>query len=294
MRLISAEQVLVAGAVLGESPIWDQQRRVLWWIDIEKGVLYRFDPSSVTNERFEIRQRIGCVAICQSGGLLLALQNGIAAFDDRHHLIRILCNPEHEMSGNRFNDGKCDPEGRFWVGTMSLNPRNHTTGSLYSIDGRFHVRKHLTNIGISNGIAWSSDGRTMYYIDSKAGSIDAFDYDGPGREIANRQLVYKVPQNLGCADGMAIDEDDKLWVAFYGGFCVAQIDPQHGTLLTKVSLPVANVSACAFGGDDLKDLYITTAKHGLDAMGLARQPQAGNLFRARMDIAGASGNYFRG
>jgi sugar lactone lactonase YvrE len=294
MQLISAEQVLVAGATLGESPVWDHQHRVLWWVDIEQGILNRFDSLSMTNEQFKIGQRIGCVIIRQSRGLLLALQSGIAAFDDQTRLIRLLCNPELDMPENRFNDGKCDPEGRLWVGTMNLDPRNHTTGSLYSIDVRLHVRKHLSNIGVSNGIAWSSDGRTMYYIDSKAGSIDAFDYDGPVGNIGNRRIVYKVPEGLGRADGMAIDVDDNLWVACYGGWCVAKIDPRHGRLVAKISLPVANVTACAFGGDDLQDLYITTAKLGLDAVGSAQQPQAGSLFRARTDVAGAPANCFCG
>jgi len=291
---ILARNILKTEATLGEGPWWDPAEKVLWWIDIEQGLVNRFDPNQGTNQKFKIGQRVGTVVRREGGGLMLALANGLATFDPNSELLEFLCDPEANLPDNRFNDGKCDPEGRFWAGTMNLDPANHTTGALYSLDGRQQVRKHLAEVGVSNGIVWSGDARTMYYVDSQTGTIDAFDYQRQSGDLSHRRAIFEVPADLGCADGMAIDAEDKLWVAFWGGWCVARIDPAGGQLLGRIELPVAHVTACAFGGEDLRDLYITTARHGLDRAAQAEQPQAGDLFVARTDVSGLAPFNFRG
>jgi len=254
-----AKNVLPSGTTLGEGPLWDPQDNVLWWVDIEQGLLNCFDPSQETNQKYELGQRVGAVVQREKGGLLLALANGFATFDPRSESLALLCDPEADLPNNRFNDGKCDPEGRFWAGTMNVDSLNLSSGALYSLDPQLRVRKHLSGVNVSNGIAWSSDAKTMYYIDSLSGSIEAFDYDRQSGDLSRRRPVFKVPEELGCSDGMTIDAEDKLWVAFWGGWCVSQIDPANGQQIAKVELPVAHVTSCAFGGADLRDLYITTA-----------------------------------
>jgi len=169
---------------------------------------------------------------------------------------------------------------------MNLNPRQFNTGALYSLDRDGKVRKHCDEIGASNGIVWTADNRTMYYVDSMRPTIDAFDFDLAKGEISNRRPGYSVPPELGTADGMAIDQHDRLWVAFFGGWCVLCIDPREGEIVSQIELPVANVTACSFGGKDLDQLYITTAKLGLDEQQNSAQPHAGDLFVARPGVCG--------
>ena len=192
------------------------------------------------------------------------------------------------MPGNRFNDGKCDPAGRFWAGTMRIDESSNS-GSLYSLDAKHNVTKRLGNdIGVSNGIVWSSDSKRMYFIDSPVRRIYGFDFELATGEILNQSIVMQTPEELGYPDGMAIDESDKLWVAFWGGWCVAQICPTDGKLLSKISVPVEKVTACSFGGAKLDELLITTASVGLSAEQKSQQPQAGDLFIAKPGVRGTT------
>ena len=282
-----------AQATLGEGPLWDEREQKLWWIDVEEGLVFRYDPASNINERFVVGQRVGTVVLRDNGGVLLAVENGFASFDPQTETLEIISDPEADLPDNRFNDGKCDPAGRFWAGTMNLDPDNHTTGGLYSLDDQFIVTKHLFGVGVSNGIVWSGDAKTMYYVDSMSGAIEAFDYVDELGEISNRRSVYEVPKELGVADGMTIDCEDRLWVAFWGGWCVGCIDPKTRKMIQKVRLPVEQVTACALGGQDMRDLFITTARNGLDDSSLAEQPEAGDLFVARIDVPGVPSYRFR-
>ena len=293
-HLSEARNVHHAQATLGEGPLWDECQQVLWWVDIEEGLVFRYDPATSENDRFEIGQRVGTVVLAENGGVLLAVANGFARFDPQHEKLDLISDPEVDIPENRFNDGKCDPAGRFWAGTMNLDPDNHTTGALYSLDGQCVVTKHLSNIGVSNGIVWSADAKTMYYADSMSGVIDAFDYDIKQGTISNRRVVFQVPNGLGAADGMAIDSADRLWVAFWGGWCIGCVDPTSGRLLQKIEVPVAQPTACAFGGKDFQDLYITTARHALDEAALSEQAEAGDLFVARVEVPGLPSARFNG
>jgi len=291
---ITVKRVLDAKATLGEGPLWDAEQKVLWWIDIEEGIVNRYDPRDGSNKRFVIGQRVGTVVRRTKGGLLLATENGFATYDPGSGTLEPICDPEAHLAQNRFNDGKCDPAGRCWAGTTNLDPLNHSTGALYTLDAQLSVKKHFGGVGVSNGIVWSRDATTMYYIDSMIGSIDAFDFHRESGTLGTRRSVFTVPDDMGIADGMAIDAGDQLWVAFWGGWCVAQIDPAAGRLVRKIELPVAQVTACAFGGDDLRDLYITTARDGLDEAGQLEQPEAGNLFMARTPVCGTESFMFGG
>ncbi len=279
------ELVLDSKAILGEGPLWDPDAKVLWWVNIFAGELHRFDPQSENDDVFQIGEAVGTVVLQRSGGVALALENGFASFDPGTQTLKRLADPESHISTNRFNDGKCDPKGRFWAGTMSkVEDPGH--GILYSLDGDGKVKKHVQDISVSNGIVWSSDSKTMYYIDSPTKRIDAFDYDLESGEISNRRTAVKVEDGLGFPDGMAIDVEDKLWVGMWGGSQVIRYDPLSGSILSQIPVPSAHVTACAFGGEDLHDLYITTARDRMTSEQLQEQPHAGGLFRARVPVKG--------
>ena len=218
--------------------------------------------------------------------LLVASGGDVIGFDPQTAVETSIATTDVDILTCRLNDGKCDQAGRYWVGSMSLESGDRGRGSLYSFDARGGVRKVLTNVTASNGMAWSSDGSTMYYIDSAIGTVDAFDYDAESGTIDNRRTTFDVPSALGIADGMTIDANDNLWVAMWGGGCVVCIDPERQTIIERLELPVRHVTSCTFGGPLLRQLYITTAQYGLSAAEKAQQPEAGHLFVAEPGVSG--------
>jgi sugar lactone lactonase YvrE len=290
----SALELLVdQHALVGEGPLWDEQAQVLYWVDILSSKLFIYDPASGQNREFDVGQHVGTVVTRASGGLMLAVQNGFAAFDLDTEELTLIVDPEAHIPGNRFNDGKCDPAGRLWAGTMAYeNPQD--SGSLYRLDTDMSVHRIFGGVAISNGIIWSLDHTTMYYIDTLAKNVRAFDYDNATGDIANERAVVTVPDEVGMPDGMTIDVEGMLWVAHYGGSCVCRWHPDTGELLEKIELPVTQVTACAFGGPNLDTLYITSAAQELDAEELARQPLAGALFRIKTAYQGVPSFRFGG
>ena len=282
-----ANLVLDTRVFLGEGPIWDQEQEKLWWINIFRGELYCFDPKRNENTRYSMGQQIGTVVLRESGGLAVALEKGFYGFDPTDGELNLILDPEPDHPGNRFNDGKCDPTGRYWAGTME-KAEEKATGSLYCLDqqGKCHARE--TGIFISNGITWTQDGKTMYYIDSPTRKVDAYEFDLETGNISSRRTAIEIPEGLGYPDGMAIDVNDDLWIAMWGGWCVAKFDPRNGKLLETIDLPVANVTACAFGGAELNELFITTARKGIPDEELGKQPHAGSLFHAVTDVTGTT------
>jgi len=208
----------------------------------------------------------------KSGGALVALHQGFAHFDFESGQYVLISNPE--TSPNiRFNDGKCDPQGRFWAGTMDISESGVPLGSLYYLDHEFKVHKKLSDVGISNGICWSHDHKTMYYIDSPLKRVDSFDFDPATGHISNRKTVVSFVHENGFPDGMTIDSDGNIWVAHWDGGKVTQWNPHTGKLLRTIQIPGApKVTSVAFGGENLTDLYVTTASKGDPA-------PAGALFR---------------
>lgn len=280
-------------AQVGEGAIWEPKKQVLYWLDILSSELYEYNPQTGENKSYNVGQHVGTVVPRTSGGLMLALRDGFASFDPNSGKITMIADPEANSPGNRFNDGKCDPAGRFWAGTMAYT--NQTTqGSLYRMDTDLSVHKLLGNIAISNGIVWSHDKKTMYYIDTLAYNVRAFDYDNETGDIANERVAVTVERGMGGPDGMAIDADGMLWVAHYGGSCVRRWDPSTGKVLDQIDLPCANITSCAFGGDDLATLYITSAAQQMSAEDLAKTPLAGSLFQANPGVKGAATFAFAG
>ncbi len=287
------ELLVDAHALVGEGPIWDAEKGVLYWVDILSSMLYEYNPVTRENRTYAVGQHVGTVVPRASGGLMLALYDGFAAFDPVTQQLTLLADPEAHLPGNRFNDGKCDPAGRFWAGTMAYTDQG-TQGSLYRMDADLSVHKMLGDIAISNGIVWSADNATMYYIDSLAMTVRAFDYTLTTGDIANERVVIRVQEGMGLPDGMAIDAEGMLWVAHFGGSCVRRWHPQTGEVLDKIDLPASQITACAFGGPDLGTLYITSAANGFDAQAMAKEPHAGALFQVVPGVKGTPTFAFAG
>lgn len=282
---MQAELLLNTRLELGEGPAWDAAAGVLYFVDIYAGDLHAFDPVSGARRTVNLGEPVGCVAPAQTGGLILALRSGIWMFDPTTAARKRLCQPEPALPSNRFNDGKCDPRGRFLAGTMD-DAEQEASGSLYSYapDGTLHIL--LTGLRISNGLTWSPDGRTFYFIDTPTRLVMAYDYNLDTGDIANPRPAIRIPPELGWPDGMTSDAEGMLWVAMWGGAQVTRWDPASGLLLAAYPLPALNVTSCCFGGANLTDLYVTTARREMSAAQLEKYPYSGGLFRLRPGVRG--------
>jgi sugar lactone lactonase YvrE len=281
------EQVPNCRAMLGEGAIWNDALQRLHWIDINGQRVFTYDPATGENRAYDVGQKVGTVVPRARGGLMLALHEGFASLDPDNGRVALLPRPpEHDPAIVRFNDGKCDPAGRFWAGTMALVKGPKALGRLYRLDADGSMHVMLRDVGTSNGIVWSLDRRTLCFIDTPLLRVDAFDYDDATGAIANRRAVISVPPDLGRPDGSTIDSEGMVWVAMYEGGSVTRWNPRTGELLQTIRLPVARVTSCAFGGPDLGTLYITSARAGLTEEQLAKQPLAGCLFKVKPGVCG--------
>lgn len=289
---MDAELVLDAKAMLGEGSIWHPKENKLYWLDIEGKILHIYDPVTKQDRELPVGARVGTVVPVQSGGALVALQTGINFIDTKTGKLTFLLDPLKD-SALRFNDGKCDPAGRFWVGTMALD-RRRRGAVLYRYDKDKSIHLMLDSVSISNGIVWTKDKKKMYYNDTPTNTIQGFDYDDKTGEISNRKVVVTIPRGTGSPDGMTIDSEDNLWVALWGGNCVAKFNPRTGELLQKVKVPAPNVSSCAFGGKNLETLYITTARIYVNPDKLKEFPLSGGLFSVKPGVRGVPAQYYKG
>jgi sugar lactone lactonase YvrE len=280
-----AELVLEAKADVGEGPCWDEQNQVLYWIDITQKHIHRYTPITGSSETFMMDQPIGAVALTTDETLLCAMENGFYLYNLTDNLSTFLHDPEADRSDNRFNDGKCDAGGRFWAGTMSQTGKEKA-GSLYCFHPDGRCERKLQKISISNGLSWSLDQRTLYYIDSPTREVVAYDIDLSTGGLGDSRVAIRFSAEDGLPDGMTIDKEGNLWIAMWGGSCVLRYDPKSGRLLERVKLPVSQVTSCTFGGSALDELYITTARIGLTEEQLKQEPLAGGLFRFKTGSKG--------
>lgn len=289
---MEAKLVLDAKATLGEGALWHPEQHLLYWVDIEGKALHLYDPASGEDKVWSVGSRIGTVVPVQGGGALVALQSGIHRIDTDTGKLTFITNPIEEED-IRFNDGKCDPSGRFWVGTMALDTRKGAA-ALYRMEKDGSTEQVLDNLTIANGIVWTADRKTMYFTDTRTQQVQAFDYDHETGAISNSRLVVEVPKADGSPDGMTIDVDGNLWIALHGGGAVVCYDPATGKLLQRVTVPTPQTTSCAFGGENLDTLYITTAREGLDEEKLKKYPQSGGLFSVKPGVRGVPAHYFVG
>ncbi len=216
---------------------------------------------------------------------MLGLQSGFARLDLETEVLTRLVSPSECPAGHRFNDGKCDPAGRFLAGSMN-DTVTTPTGSLYSLAPDGTLTTLIKNVSISNGLAWSPDYRTFYFIDTPTRQVTAYDYDLATGEIDHPRPVVSVPEKMGLPDGMTSDSEGMLWVALWGGAKLSRWDPATGRLLAEIAFPALNVSSCCFGGPELTELFVTTARQGMNARQLAKHPLSGGLFRLHTTVRG--------
>lgn len=286
------ECVLPWGAHLAEGPVWAPHEKRLYWVDILAPSVHRFDPATRTNEEVVLPRLVSAVVPRRSGSLAALTQDGLEALDfDSGHL-EPLVDPEAEVPDNRFNDGKCDRLGRLWGGTMRLDA-SRATGALYAIAGDRSWKRVAAGFTVANGLDWSPDGRTFYFADSAPGRIYAYDFDLTAGAIGNRRIFAEINAEDGRPDGLAVDSEGFLWCAIWDGWCVRRYDPD-GRLEREVRLPVPRPTSVAFGGEDLKTLFITTARIRLPSRVLAEAPFSGGLFAIQAPTAGLPISEFAG
>lgn len=284
-----ADHLLSVRNCLGEGPLWHAAEQALYWVDIMAKTIQRYFPSTGQVDTFDVGVPVGCFAFRQKGGLVLASGDGFAFWDlDTRHLDWI-AHPEAGKVGSRFNDGKADPQGRFWAGSMS----NGATSALYRLDADGSLHTLERGITISNGLGWSPDQRTMYYTDSPRRVIYAYDYDATSGQITNRRDFVRLAESDGVPDGLTVDEQGYVWSAIWGGWRVVRFNP-HGQAVYEVRLPVSCPSSCTFGGANLNELYITSAWVDLNDAQRREQPWAGDVFRLSAGVRGLPMTMFAG
>jgi sugar lactone lactonase YvrE len=279
-----------ASNLLGECPVWCEQRESLFWVDIEACLLQEIKFPAKKLTTWKLPEPVGMLAVQDTHHLILALQTGLIRFDLRTANIEWLLDIEKEINKNRSNDGKCDAKGRLWLGTMHLKCADHC-GSLYMIDEDLNLTKKIDNLTISNGIAWSLDNRRMFFIDSSTYRVDAYHFDLETGNIEFEKTAITISEELGMPDGMTIDEEGMLWVAHWNGFAVRRWNPETGELLQSIEVPVLQVTSLTFGGKHLNQLFITSAKTGLSDEQLRQYPLSGHLFSITLPVKGLPSNH---
>lgn len=285
------ELVIDSKSELGEGAIWNYKTGELMWVNIKGKILNFYNPKTSNNKEMFTGQQIGTVVPAELGNVLVALQNGIYTFDVKTGSKKLIVDPEENIPDNRFNDGKCDPSGRFWAGTMSTVGKQ-SNGTLYRLNKDKSIHKMVGNVSISNGIVWSNNHTKMYYIDTPTHKVMGYDYNNETGEIMNAQVAVEIPTEMGSPDGMTIDENGNLWIALWGGFAVGCWNPGNGELLNTVKVPAKNVTSCAFGDDDLGTLYITTAREDNNNEELEKYPNSGGLFKTRPGVKGVEAFFY--
>ena len=291
LEVLTADLIADSRCEIGESPVWDGRYDRLLWVDISGERIHALELGIASVSEMVTPSAVGSIALRRDGGLVMALDDGFWVTDrfqgDVHRVAA-----SGEPTSNRMNDGKCDSAGRFWAGSMAYD-KTPGAGSLYRLDPRHGLERVLADVTVSNGIAWSPDDRTMYFVDSATPYVDAFDYDAERGRLSRRRHAIFVDPADGHPDGITVDRDGHIWVALWEGRSVCRYTPTgHRELI--VNVPFGYVSSCAFGGRELDDLFITTARLRMTPEQLADQPQAGGVYRCRPGVQGLAPATFDG
>jgi sugar lactone lactonase YvrE len=287
-------EVLRASAQIGEGPVWDARAQRLYWVDIAGQQLHVFNPSDGTNKTYACPDIVTSASPRAAGGVLLTLRRSFALFDEATGRFETIADVEADMPGNRFNDGKTDRRGRHWAGTMGDVDWNHPIGNLYRFGSDRRPVRVAEKIRCSNGIAWSPDDRTMYFCESFAYVIHAYDFDADTGHLENgRRFATVDPDSGSFPDGITVDADGFLWCAQPVFGRIVRYDP-GGRIERIIELPVSRGTSLMFGGPDLSTLYITTMRTTLDAQQLAEEPLAGSLLAITPGVRGLAETPFAG
>jgi sugar lactone lactonase YvrE len=287
--VLSAELAVELDCDLGEGPFWDDAKQELYFVDITNKQIKIFSPSDSSVRTIQFSQEVSAVFLDQNSELIVAARDGVFAASQDGALKTLLAPIEPEDTSIRTNDAKCDITGRMWVGTMAFD---FTPGvaALFSLDSK-GLKEVVPVLTIANGMGWSRDQKSMYFIDSPTGRVDIFDCDLQSGELKNRRPFITFDVTGGIPDGLTTDEDGGIWVAFFGGGEVRRFDPS-GELTHVVTLPVKQVTSCCFGGKDMSELFITTARYAMNSESLAREPLAGSLFKLSTTFKGSKSHRY--
>ena len=292
--------IIKTGAILGESPVWSEQEQVLYWIDIKSPAIHCFNPITRENKSWKMKQEIGSIALRQGGGLIAGFRSGIALINSDMKTIKSIASPEYNNPKSRFNDGKCDRQGRFWAGTMYDPPGppnkyfdREPIGKLYRVNSKYECKTIVDNILVPNGLAWSPDGSVMYFSDSPKRIIWAYDYNIDSGEPGKRNIFAKIPKgfNRGTCDGATVDCEGYYWSSEFRGGRLVRYSP-NGDINRTIKLPVTRPTSCAFGGKDLSILYVTSAKIMMNEEELELDFNAGNLLALDVGVCGIRETHF--
>jgi len=275
---MNAELLLDAKATLGEGPAWDAKTQTLYWVDILEKRIY-----AGTQLLAQLDDFVGCLAPRKNGNLILGKCASFVDFDIASSQQTVLYTLK-ESATNRINDGKCDPAGRFIAGTMDMNEKD-PTGTVYSFDEK-STHALFGGVTISNGLAWSPDHKTFYYIDTPTHEVRAYEYDVNTGAVANPRVVIHVPDSMGWPDGMTSDMEGNLWIALWGGAAVTRWNPSTGQLLERISMPALQPSSCVFGGKAMNELFVTSARKDMSETDLTTYPLSGGLFKVETKVEG--------
>ena len=282
---MKANTLYPSQCILAEGPLWHKERVSCFWVDIENGVLYEYHWESKIINTWSFDYKLSLVIQAKGNEVIIALNRSIARFDLVTEKLEWIVDLESGLPNNRCNDGACDSRGRIWVGTMDMDCREGAA-ALYCIGPDGIPEKKLDKVTISNGLAWTQDNKTFYYIDTPTQNVQSFSFDEETGKIEFQKMVIQVPKEMGSPDGMAIDEEGMLWIAHYGGFGVFRWNPNTGELLEKIDLPVPHVTSCAFVGENLDNLLITTARENMGEEDLIKYPESGNVFYVEVKVKG--------
>lgn len=267
---------------LGEGPVWDERTQTLYWVDISAGNIWSYDMNSGITRTHSMGETVGMCCLTEDGALVAALKHDIVVLQEDTRTV-LFGGIEAGLPHNRFNDGKVDARGRLLAGTMDTTGRKGQ-GALYSFTQGKHPATLAGDISCSNGLGWSADNRTLYYVDTPTGYLWGFDYDIETGAVANRRSLIDYTAEQGSFDGLCVDDEDMLWVAHWGGHRVSRWNPQTGRKIGEIMVPAPYVTSCCFGGDNMDMLFITTARGSEDTA--AQYPHAGALFVAQPGVTG--------
>ncbi len=279
------EHLLPAQNEAGETPIWIPEEKALYWADIINARVFRYDGATGEVKTFEVDFPITAMGRRASGGWIAAAKTGLYFWNPETNGSEFIADPEATTPNVRFNDGVVDRQGRFLIGTMNEKDFEAPDGSLFRLDADLSVHKLDTGYAVANGIDFSPDGETIYVTDMFRSRILVYNYDTAAGTVANRQTFVEVPKDAGWPDGLVVDANGFIWSAHWGGWRITRYDPS-GRIEREIKLPVANPTCFAFGGDDLDELYVTTAWFLLSDEERKEQPLAGDLFRIKTDVSG--------
>lgn len=286
------KNILPLQAELGECPLWSVKEQVLWCVDILAPAIHRFDPLSGELTTFPQQEEVGCIGLREQGGIIAALRGGVWLLNEQGKPQKKVADNPGIAEKSRFNDGRVDPWGNFWCGSL-WEPQDKNGGLLCRVTPDLKLEVKARDIKISNGVAFSPDRQWMYHTDTPNEVLYRYPLDAQG-EPGEREVFRRFDASGGLPDGAAVDSEGFYWSALFDGGRVVRIHPQSGEIVDEIRLPVKWPTMVAFGGSELKTLYITSSRENLSKEDRERYPESGDIFAVELDVAGIAEPLFRG